>query len=161
MKSLGFNMVRKHIKVEPARWYYWADRLGLAVWQDMPSGWNDTPEARWHFERELRLMLDDLHNVPSIVMWVPFNEKWGQFDTRRIVGIIEQTDPSRLVNDASGWQHENVGDVIDVHRYQGPQAMLGNERRVAVVGEYGGLGLKRSEERRVGKECRSRWSPYH
>jgi hypothetical protein len=142
MKQLGFNMVRKHIKVEPARWYYWADRLGLAVWQDMPSGWNDTPEARWHFERELRLMLEDLHNVPSIVMWVPFNEKWGQFDTRRIVGVIEQADPSRLVNDASGWQHENVGDVIDVHRYQGPQAMLGSDRRVAVVGEYGGLGLK-------------------
>jgi hypothetical protein len=142
MKQLGFNMVRKHIKVEPARWYYWADRLGLAVWQDMPSGWNDSPESRWHFERELRLMLDDLHNAPSIVMWVPFNEKWGQFDTRRIVGIIEQTDPSRLVNDASGWQHEDAGDVIDVHRYQGPQAMRGNDRRVAVVGEYGGLGLR-------------------
>jgi hypothetical protein len=142
MKQLGFNMVRKHIKVEPARWYYWADRLGLAVWQDMPSGWNDSRDAQWHFERELRLMLDDLHNVPSIVMWVPFNEKWGQFDTRRIVGIIEQTDPSRLVNDASGWQHEDVGDVIDVHRYQGPQAMRGTDRRVAVVGEYGGLGHK-------------------
>jgi hypothetical protein len=142
MKQLGFNMVRKHIKVEPARWYYWADRLGLAVWQDMPSGWNDTPEARWHFERELRLMLDDLHNVPSIVVWVPFNEKWGQFDTRRIVGIIEQADRSRLVNDASGWQHENVGDIIDVHRYQGPQAMLPANDRIAVVGEYGGLGYK-------------------
>ncbi|HVE78255.1 MAG TPA: PA14 domain-containing protein [Gemmatimonadaceae bacterium] len=142
MKQLGFNMVRKHIKVEPARWYYYADSLGLAVWQDMPSGWNDSPEARRHFEAELRAMMEDLHSVPSIVAWVPFNEKWGQFDTQRIVGIVQQLDPSRLVNDASGWQHENVGDMIDVHRYQGPQAMRGTADRVAVVGEYGGLGLK-------------------
>jgi hypothetical protein len=141
-KALGFDMTRKHIKVEPARWYYHADRLGLAVWQDMPSGWNDSPEARGHFERELRAMLEDLHNVPSIVAWVPFNEKWGQFDTKRIVGIIEQADPSRIVNDASGWQHEGVGHIIDVHRYQGPQAMRGADGRVAVVGEYGGLGFK-------------------
>jgi hypothetical protein len=142
MKRLGFNMVRKHIKVEPARWYYYADSLGLAVWQDMPSGWNDSPEAQRHFEAELRAMLEDLHSVPSIVAWVPFNEKWGQFDTRRIVGIVQQADSSRLVNDASGWQHENVGDMIDVHRYQGPQALRGTADRVAVVGEYGGLGLK-------------------
>ncbi|HKG90477.1 MAG TPA: chitobiase/beta-hexosaminidase C-terminal domain-containing protein [Gemmatimonadaceae bacterium] len=142
MKALGFNMVRKHIKVEPARWYYHADRLGLAVWQDMPSGWNDSPEAQRHFERELRAMLEDLHSVPSIVVWVPFNEKWGQFDTRRIVGVIEAADSSRLVNDVSGWQHEGAGDIIDVHRYQGPQAMRGEGGRVAVVGEFGGLGYK-------------------
>ena len=143
-KALGFNTTRKHIKVEPARWYYHADRLGLPVWQDMPSGWNDNAESRQHFERELRAMLEDLHNHPSIVVWVPFNEKWGQFDTPRIVGIIQQLDSSRLVNDASGWQHENVGDMIDVHRYQGPQAMRGANGRVSVVGEYGGLGLKES-----------------
>ena len=142
MKSLGFNMVRKHIKVEPARWYYYADKLGLAVWQDMPSGWNDSPEAQRYFEAELRAMLDDLHSVPSIVVWVPFNEKWGQFDTQRIVGIVQRADSSRLVNDASGWQHANVGDIIDVHRYQGPQAMRGEQGRVAVVGEFGGLGFK-------------------
>jgi Chitobiase/beta-hexosaminidase C-terminal domain/PA14 domain/Glycosyl hydrolases family 2/Glycosyl hydrolases family 2, sugar binding domain len=142
MKALGFTMVRKHIKVEPARWYYHADRLGLPVWQDMPSGWNDTPEARRHFEKELRAMLEDLHDVPSIVTWVPFNEKWGQFDTPRIVGIVQQLDSSRIVNDASGWQHENVGDIIDVHRYQGPQAMEGTATKVAVVGEFGGLGYK-------------------
>jgi hypothetical protein len=141
-KALGFNMTRKHIKVEPARWYYHADRLGLPVWQDMPSGWNDTPESRQHFERELRLMLDDLHNHPSIVAWVPFNEKWGQFDTPRIVSVVQQLDTSRIVNDASGWQHENVGDMIDVHRYRGPQAMRGANDRVAVVGEFGGLGYK-------------------
>jgi hypothetical protein len=144
MKQLGFNMVRKHIKVEPARWYYWADRLGLAVWQDMPSGWNDTPEARRHFESELRAMLENLHNTTSIVVWVPFNEKWGQFDTRRIVGLIKRVDASRLVNDASGWQDEGAGEIIDVHRYQGPQAMRATTGRVAVVGEFGGLGLKTS-----------------
>ena len=143
-KALGFSMTRKHIKVEPARWYYHADRLGLPVWQDMPSGWNDSPEAQRHFERELRAMLEDLHNVPSIVAWVPFNEKWGQFDTKRIVGIVEAIDSSRLVNDASGWQHEDVGDIIDVHRYQGPQAMRGVNGRIAVVGEFGGLGFKES-----------------
>ena len=143
-KALGFNMTRKHIKVEPARWYYYADSLGLAVWQDMPSGWNDSPEARRAFEAELRAMLADLHNHPSIVVWVPFNEKWGQFDTKRIVGIVEQTDSSRIVNDASGWQHEDAGDIIDVHRYQGPQQMLGANGRVAVVGEFGGLGYKES-----------------
>ena len=141
-KALGFNMTRKHIKVEPARWYWHADRLGLPVWQDMPSGWNDSPEARRHFESELRAMIEDLRNHPSIVAWVPFNEKWGQFDTQRIVGIVEGMDPSRLVNDASGWQHAGVGDMIDVHRYQGPQAMRPENGRVAVVGEYGGLGLK-------------------
>ena len=113
MKALGFNMVRKHIKVEPARWYYWADKLGLPVWQDMPSGWNDNAESQRHFEKEMRAMLDDLHNVPSIVAWVPFNEKWGQFDTPRIAGIVQQLDTSRIVNDASGWQHENAGEMID------------------------------------------------
>lgn len=142
MKALGFNMVRKHIKVEPPRWYYWADKLGLPVWQDMPSGWNDNPQSQRHFVSELRQMIDGRRNAPSIVMWVPFNEKWGQFDTPRIVSIIQAMDPSRLVNDVSGWQHEGVGDVIDVHRYQGPQAMLGDGRRVAVVGEFGGLGYK-------------------
>jgi hypothetical protein len=142
MKALGFNMVRKHIKVEPARWYYWADRLGLPVWQDMPSGWNDSPEAQRHFVSELRRMIDGLRNSPAIVLWVPFNEKWGQFDVPRVVSIIREMDPSRLVNDVSGWQHAGVGDVVDVHRYQGPQAMFGEGNKVAVVGEFGGLGYK-------------------
>jgi hypothetical protein len=141
-KALGFNITRKHIKVEPARWYYWADRLGLPVWQDMPSGWNDNAESRQHFERELRLMMEDLHNHPSIVLWVPFNEKWGQFDTKRIVSIVQSLDSSRIINDASGWQHEDAGDIIDVHRYRGPQAMRGANGRVPVVGEFGGLGYK-------------------
>ena len=142
MKALGVSMVRKHIKVEPARWYYHADRLGLPVWQDMPSGWNDSREAQGHFERELRAMIDDLYSVPSIVVWVPFNEKWGQFDVERIVGVVKSLDSSRIVNDVSGWQHANVGEIIDVHRYQGPQAMFGAPGRAAVVGEFGGLGYK-------------------
>jgi hypothetical protein len=140
MKALGWNMVRKHIKVEPARWYWYADRLGLPVWQDMPSGWNDSPGARQAFERELRAIVTQLRNVPSIVAWVPFNEKWGQFDVPRIVGIVQSLDSTRLVNDVSGWQHEGVGDIIDVHRYQGPQALRATRTRAAVVGEYGGLG---------------------
>ncbi|MDB4889618.1 MAG: beta-galactosidase/beta-glucuronidase [Gemmatimonadetes bacterium] len=142
MKALGFNMVRKHIKVESPRWYYWADKLGLPVWQDMPSGWNDSPDAQAHFVSELRQMIDGRRNAPSIVVWVPFNEKWGQFDTKRIVGIIQSMDKSRLVNDVSGWQHSGAGDIIDVHRYQGPQAMRGERGKIAVVGEFGGLGYK-------------------
>lgn len=142
MKALGFTMVRKHIKVESPRWYYWADKLGLPVWQDMPSGWNDNPEAQAHFVSELRQMIEGRRNSPAIVAWVPFNEKWGQFDTRRIVGIIKSMDQSRLVNDVSGWQHSGAGDIIDVHRYQGPQAMRGERGKIAVVGEFGGLGYK-------------------
>lgn len=142
MKDLGLNMVRKHIKVEPARWYYYADKLGLPVWQDMPSGWNDSREAQQHFESELRAMIDHLRNSPAIVVWVPFNEKWGQFDVPRIVDIIKSLDQSRIINDVSGWQHSGAGEIIDVHRYQGPQAMLGTRDRTAVVGEFGGLGYK-------------------
>ena len=152
MKALGFNMVRKHIKVEPARWYYYADKLGLSVWQDMPSGWNDSKEAQGHFESEMRAMLENRHNSPSIVVWVPFNEKWGQFDTPRIVGIIESIDKSRLVNDVSGWQHSGAGDIVDVHRYQGPQAMLGTKTQTSVVGEFGGLGYKEIGHTWAGNE---------
>ncbi|MDB4949035.1 MAG: beta-galactosidase/beta-glucuronidase [Gemmatimonadetes bacterium] len=142
-KRLGYGMTRKHIKVEPARWYYWADRLGLPVWQDMPSGWNDTPAARGYFEADLRAMMDDLHSSPSIIAWVPFNEKWGQWSdegTRRTVALVKELDPSRIVNDASGWQHAGVGDLVDVHRYQGPQALVPSATLATVDGEFGGLG---------------------
>lgn len=142
MKSLGYSMVRKHIKVEPERWYYYADKLGLPIWQDMPSGWNDSPAARADFEQELRAMLHQLRDHPAIIVWVPFNEGWGQFDTKHIVDVIRSVDSTRLVNDASGWQDVGAGDIIDVHRYQGPQAMLGTPGRAAVVGEFGGLGFK-------------------
>ncbi|MCS7089736.1 MAG: DUF4965 domain-containing protein [Verrucomicrobiota bacterium] len=150
-KKLGFNLARKHVKVEPARWYYWCDRLGLLVWQDMPSGDryigpNDpdihrSPESAGQFERELRAIIENLYNHPSIVMWVPFNEGWGQYDTCRIVELIKQWDPTRLVNNASGWADRNCGDVRDVHIYPGPGTAPVESRRALVLGEFGGLGL--------------------
>ena len=150
-RELGFNMCRKHVKVEPARWYYWCDKLGLLVWQDMPSGDKSvgpgkgeierTPESALIYERELRAMIDHLHNAPSIVMWVVFNEGWGQFDTARITEWTKKHDPTRLVNCASGWNDFPVGDVHDVHSYPAPNSPVPEETRAAVLGEYGGLGL--------------------
>jgi hypothetical protein len=109
----------------------------------MPCGWNDTPEARAHFERELGAMLAQRGNHPCIVCWVPFNEKWGQPSvdwTREVVATIRAADPTRPIDDASGWQHTGAGDVIDVHRYQGPQALVPSPEKATVVGEFGGLG---------------------
>ncbi len=140
-KKLGFNMARKHVKIEPARWYYWCDKLGLLVWQDMPSGNNKTPESRKQFERELARMVEGFRNHPSIIMWVVFNEGWGQHDTERYVKLVKGLDPTRLVNNASGWADEKVGDVIDVHRYPGPAAPDPEPGRAGVLGEFGGLGL--------------------
>lgn len=140
-KELGFNMNRKHVKVEPARWYYWADRLGILVWQDMPNGDNTTPESREQFEEELADMVDAFRNHPSIIMWVVFNEGWGQYDAARITEDVQELDPNRLVMDVSGWQHAGAGDVLDVHRYQGPTAMEPEPGKASVVGEFGGLGL--------------------
>ncbi len=140
-KRLGFNLIRKHVKLEPARWYYHADRLGVLVWQDMPSGKNDTPASRAGFARELEHVVDAVRNHPSIVMWVPFNEGWGQHDTPRYVAWLKQHDPTRLVDDASGWTDEGVGDVVDEHSYPGPAKPPLEERRAAVLGEFGGLGL--------------------
>lgn len=151
-KKLGFNMIRKHVKVEPARWYYWADKLGILVWQDMPSGETSvrvgqpdlvrSKESAAIYERELKAMIDGLRNHPSIVMWVPFNEGWGQYDTRRITEWVKKYDPTRLVNCASGWNdHPGVGDVHDIHVYPGPGSPQPEEKRAAVLGEFGGLGL--------------------
>ncbi|HEY5219503.1 MAG TPA: sugar-binding domain-containing protein, partial [Gemmatimonadaceae bacterium] len=140
-KRLGFNMIRKHVKVEPARWYHLADSIGVLVWQDMPSGENRTPAARADFETELHHMIDALRDHPSIVMWVPFNEGWGQYDTRRIAAWITQYDPTRLVNSATGWTDHGVGDVVDVHVYPGPGMPRPEQFRAAVLGEFGGLGL--------------------
>ena len=150
-RKLGFNLARKHVKIEPARWYYWADRLGLLVWQDMPSGdryigsrdpdITRSPESAANFERELRAMVDGLYNHPSIVMWVPYNEGWGQWDTCRIVDLIKQWDPTRLVNNASGWTDRGCGDVHDIHAYPGPAVPPLEEKRAVVLGEFGGLGL--------------------
>lgn len=140
-RRLGFDMIRKHVKVEPARWYHLADSLGVLVWQDMPSGENRTPAAQAEFEKELHRMIDALRDHPSIVMWVPFNEGWGQFDTERIVAWIKQHDPTRLVDNATGWTDKGVGDVVDVHVYPGPGMPKLESYRAAVLGEFGGLGL--------------------
>jgi len=141
LKKLGCNMMRKHVKVEPARFYYWCDKLGLMVWQDMPNGNNKTDTDRKQFERELRRVVETFRNHPCIVMWVPFNEGWGQHDTERYVEMLKRMDPSRLVNNASGWKDTGVGDVHDIHKYPGPAAPPVEENRAAVLGEFGGLGL--------------------
>jgi hypothetical protein len=150
-KELGFNMVRKHVKVESARWYHHCDKLGLLVWQDMPSGdryigardpdIERTEASTKNFENEWREIIRDFGNSPAIVMWVPFNEGWGQFDTARITEFTRKLDPSRLVNATSGWADRRVGDVHDVHIYPGPGAPPAEEHRAIVLGEFGGLGL--------------------
>ena len=140
LKRSGFNLARKHVKVEPDRWYYWCDKLGLLVWQDMPSGNNTTPDSRTQFEVELQRMVEGRFNHPSIIVWVLFNEGWGQYDTERLVPWLKSIDPSRLVDNASGWTDKRVGDIIDVHSYPGPESPPTEMDRAAVLGEYGGLG---------------------
>lgn len=150
-KKTGFNTVRKHVKVESARWYYYADTLGLMVWQDMPSGdalvaedegeLTRSPASALQFERELKRMIDSHANHPSIVMWVLFNEGWGQYDTVRLTKWLEAYDPTRLVDSVSGWNDQGVGDVQDVHNYPEPIAPPLDPERAAVLGEFGGLGL--------------------
>lgn len=150
-RSLGFNLARKHVKVEPDRWYTWCDRLGLLVWQDMPSGdayigptdadvQRNAQSAR-QYERELAGMMGALGNHPCIVSWVVFNEGWGQFDTERLARWVKERDPSRIVNSASGWTDRGVGDVHDVHLYPGPGMAPLGDTRASVLGEFGGLGL--------------------
>ncbi len=151
LKQLGCNMLRKHVKVEPDRLYYWCDKLGLMVWQDMPNGdkhirgsepdLQRTKESATQFELELKRVIEALDNHPCIVMWVPFNEGWGQYDTARIVNLVKTFDPTRLVDNASGWTDRGVGDVHDIHRYPGPAAPPTEPTRAAVLGEFGGLGL--------------------
>ena len=151
LKSMGFNMLRKHVKVEPRTFYYWCDRLGMLVWQDMPnadiplqSRDSDTPtdpEATAQFETELVNVITALRSHPSIVMWVPFNEGWGQYESGKIVDLVRETDPTRLVNHASGWHERGVGDVVDRHHYPEPQPPAPERNRAAVQGEYGGLGF--------------------
>jgi arylsulfatase A-like enzyme len=151
-KKLGMNLARKHVKVEPARWYYWADKLGLLVWQDMPSTTgivrvhdaNDlkfTPEEAAQFKAELKAMMDALGNAPSIIVWVPFNEGWGQHDTNDILKWVKSYDPSRLVDGPSGWLDRGYGDLYDIHRYPGISLFPPQEGRATVLSEFGGLGL--------------------
>lgn len=152
-KKLGFNTSRKHTKIEPDRWYYWCDKLGLLVWQDMPGsstgkgankdhdGTAISEEANKQFETELHAMIDQHVNHPSIVMWVVFNEGWGQYDTKRLTQWTKELDPTRLVSNTSGWNDEKCGDIIDMHNYPGPGSPAPEETRAAVLGEFGGLGL--------------------
>lgn len=156
-KEWGFNMIRKHVKVEPARWYYHCDREGMLVWQDMPSGdmgnqWQPhtynggtdkkrTPASIANFDQEWKEIMDLCVSNPSVVVWVPFNEAWGQFDTERVSDWTKEYDPSRLVNPASGGNHRATGDILDLHNYPGPSMFLYDAARVNVLGEYGGIGL--------------------
>lgn len=156
-KDFGYNMVRKHVKVEPARWYTHCDQLGLIVWQDMPNG---GPSPQWqarnyfngrevirsaaseaNYRKEWKEIIDCLYSYPSIAVWVPFNEAWGQFKTPEIVAWTKEYDPSRLVNPASGGNHYTCGDILDLHHYPDPNMFLYDPRRATVLGEYGGIGL--------------------
>ena len=158
-KEFGYNMIRKHVKVEPARWYYHCDRLGMLVWQDMPSTtygdneWGNheyntgtdskiTQEGKDNYYKEWGEIINDFKIFPSIVVWVPFNEAWGQFDTDEVVKFTREQDPSRLVNYASGGNFEKCsGDILDLHNYPDPEMYLYDPEYVNVLGEYGGIGL--------------------
>lgn len=164
-KRLGFNMLRKHIKVEPARWYYHCDRLGMLVWQDMISGgayigdWtagvlpnlgikvkdNDykrfsrgEKKAREDYRRELFEMIDALESFPSIYCWVPFNEGWGQFDAKQIGEEVKQRDPSRIVDHASGWYDQGGGELNSMHKYVLPIHLPKLDQRPFALTEFGG-----------------------
>lgn len=156
-KDLGFNSIRKHVKVEPARWYTHCDRLGMVVWQDMPSmfgegnGWQPrgffqgeerTVSKKFEetYRKEWKEIMESLHSYPCIAIWVPFNEAWGQFRTKEITEWTKSMDPSRLVNSASGGNYFDCGDIVDSHDYGNPIMYMFNNQKVNVVGEYGGIG---------------------
>lgn len=154
-KRAGYNLIRKHMKTEPQRFYYWTDKLGLLVWQDMPAIWypdEDSTKYREMFRKELKSIMDDHYNSPSIIAWVPFNENWGAFDVKNITDWVKQYDPSRLVNGNSGFNNNpsyqkaygdpGNGDFVDTHIYVGPYgASVPDSTRAASLGEFGGVGL--------------------
>ncbi|MCF0137732.1 MAG: glycoside hydrolase family 2 [Oscillospiraceae bacterium] len=165
-KSMGFNMLRKHIKVEPLRWYYHCDRLGMLVWQDMVNGGGrykpavisaplvtglhlkdsryrlfarEEEAGRIQYERELRQMIKHLYNCPCIAMWVPFNEGWGQFDSERICSVIRGLDSTRTVDHASGWHDQGIGDIRSLHVYFKKYVFKPDRRgRAVLLTEFGG-----------------------
>lgn len=148
LKEIGCNMVRVHIKVHPRRWYYHCDRLGLIVWQDVPCtrkfDSKITEESARQFETEMRRMMDQLHNHPSVYQWILFNEAWGQYDTERLTEWMMGYDPSRLVTNASGWHDRDVGHIRDIHDYSfyvsvTPADM--EEDRAVLLGEFGGFNV--------------------
>lgn len=156
-KDFGFNMIRKHVKVEPARWYTHCDKLGIIVWQDMPSGgkspeWRPghyfdgvelqrTPESEAIYRKELKEIIDANYSYACIGVWTIFNEAWGQFKTPEMAKWTKDYDPTRLVNPASGGNHYMCGDMLDLHHYPGPNMFLRDPQRVNVLGEFGGIGL--------------------
>lgn len=155
-KDLGFNMIRKHVKVEPARWYTHCDRIGMLVWQDMPNGdgreWQRweyfkgnelkrSPESEANFRKEWKEIMDFVYSHPCVAVWVPFNEGMGQFKTVEIAEWTKAYDPSRLVNPACGGNFYRTGDILSLHRYPAPEMYLFDAERVNVLGEYGGIGL--------------------
>jgi beta-galactosidase/beta-glucuronidase len=168
-KDFGFNMIRKHVKVEPARWYYHCDREGILVWQDMPSGdrgpqwqmhnyfngleFNRSALSEENYRNEWLEIMDLCYSNPCVVTWVTFNESWGQFKTPEIVEWTKNYDPSRLVNPASGGNHYPVGDILDIHNYPDPVIYMYDNRCSCVLGEYGGIGL--AVENHLWKEDRN------
>lgn len=162
LKAMGFNLIRKHIKVEPARYYAYCDKKGMLLWQDMPSGdlgnqWENrpgvtdkatdqprTPESEGYYRKEWNAIINSLYNYPCIVVWTPFNEAWGQFKTEEITAWTMKKDPSRLVNGASGGNYYDAGNIVDLHNYPHPAmptAYVFGKTRALVLGEFGGLGL--------------------
>ena len=144
-KRLGFNLSRKHAKVEPDRWYYWCDQRGLLVWQDMPQAKDDRlPEpARAAFRQQLAEEVTAFANHPSIIVWTTFNEGWAEHDVKPLVDMVHQSDPTRLVDDASGWTDvPGVGDIRDTHHYPAPACEVPTGDRASVNGEFGGLGMR-------------------
>ncbi len=154
-KKAGFNLIRKHMKTEPQRWYYWCDKMGVLVWQDMPCMWfpdEDTATRRSEFRAEWKEIIDEHYNAPSVITWVPFNENWGAFDVKQITDWTKVYDPSRLVNGNTGFNNNppyrkaygdpGNGDYIDTHIYVGPYgASVPDGKRAVSLGEFGGVGL--------------------
>ena len=142
-KKLGFNLVRKHAKVESARWYYHADKLGVLVWQDMPQMFVNAPapDVAAQFKAEWKRIIEQHRNAPSIIVWTPFNEGWGQHATSSIASFTKSLDQSRPVNEASGWNDAGSGDIADFHSYPAPKTRPPDNKRATVNGEFGGLGL--------------------
>lgn len=146
-KDWGFNMIRKHIKIEPSRWYYWCDKMGILVWQDMPSTFKvrtETEKVQW--ETELQQMIKQHWNHPSIVNWIVFNEHWGIYDVERLTKMVMELDPTRLVTGNTGIDagkpdvDYEVGHIKSNHHYRPPTIPLGSNRRAIVNGEFGAIG---------------------